>query len=204
MVLLRPKARVLLRLQAKSVEFYTPEKFRKASLVYWKLLGIRGLDLDPATPPHNPMKASRFFTKETNGLDKPWTLSSDGDQSIWINPPYGKEIRKWVLKIGEEVLRSPRAKLIALLPGQRFEQAYWQRGLFSKALTAIVCVRSRIAFIGPDGEAQKSNPYGSFLYLYNGTYEAAAKAFGSIGMVLEVGRIQQHKPKRSGTLWETL
>lgn len=187
---------------AKSVEFYTPPKYRKAALHYWSLLGIRGIDLDPATPPSNPMKARRFFTEKDDGLRQRWFKGPD-EQSTWVNPPYGRQIRKWVAKIGEEALKSSRHKLVALLPGQRFEQAYWQRSLFNPALTAIVCVRKRISFIGPDGREQKGNPYGSFIYLYNGTYEAVRKAFRTIGMVLEVGRIQQHQPRRQPSLWES-
>lgn len=37
-------------------------------------------------------KCSQFYTERDDGLSKPWT------GVCWMNPPYGREIGKWVEK----------------------------------------------------------------------------------------------------------
>lgn len=41
-------------------------------------------------------KCDKYYTKEQDGLLMPW--SADG--AIWCNPPYGREIGKWVNRGG--------------------------------------------------------------------------------------------------------
>lgn len=173
--------------QAKSVEFYTPERILERVRAYFG----GQIDLDPATAPHNPTKARLFFTASNCGLFRAW---ADLSKNAFANPPYGKQIREWVAKIGKEASRG--LPIVALLPGQRFEQAYWQQSLFNPSLTALVAVRSRVSFIAADGKPAKGNPYGSFLYCFNGTYERAVEAFAPIGMVLEIGRVTQHTERK--------
>ncbi len=166
----------------KSIEFYTPERILERVRAYFG----GQIDLDPATADSNPTKARRFFTAKDDGLSHDWS-----GYNAFVNPPYGREIRKWVAKIGEEAACA--VPLVALLPGQRFEQAYWQTNLFRPELSALVAVRSRVSFIAADGKPAKGNPYGSFLYCYNGTYEKAVEAFAPIGMVLQIARVEQHR-----------
>ena len=52
--------------------------------------------LDPCATPENA-KCEMFFTKEMNGLTQNW-----GGNRVFCNPPYGKEIGKWVKKAYEE------------------------------------------------------------------------------------------------------
>lgn len=174
-----------------SIDFFTPERILERVRHYFGLLGGDGIDLDPATTEANPTKAARFFTKADDGLAQMWG-GALRPVHIFVNPPYGKDIRGWVAKIGTEADLGHR--VVALLPGQRFEQAYWQRSLFRPELTALVAVRSRVSFLRADGTPAKGNPYGSFLYVFNGKWMAAVEAFAPIGMVLETGRVVQHAP----------
>lgn len=48
--------------------------------------------LDPCSSEQNH-KCDRYFTKEDNGLLHDW-----GGESVFCNPPYGKEMYKWVEK----------------------------------------------------------------------------------------------------------
>lgn len=48
--------------------------------------------LDPCAT-HENHKCDRYFTKEQNGLMQAW-----GDETVFCNPPYGREIGKWVEK----------------------------------------------------------------------------------------------------------
>lgn len=47
--------------------------------------------LDVCATPENA-KCSRFFTKEDDGLAQRW------EGVCWMNPPYGREIGKWMEK----------------------------------------------------------------------------------------------------------
>ena len=47
--------------------------------------------LDPCSSEQNH-KCDRYFTKEDNGLLHDW----GGGESVFCNPPYGKEMYKWV------------------------------------------------------------------------------------------------------------
>ena len=52
-----------------------------------------GFTLDVCATPENA-KCRKFYTKEQDGLAQPW-------QRVWGNPPYGREIGKWVKKAFE-------------------------------------------------------------------------------------------------------
>ena len=41
-------------------------------------------------------KVNRFFTKEQDGLKQDWT-----GETVWCNPPYGKQIKRWIYKAYE-------------------------------------------------------------------------------------------------------
>jgi hypothetical protein len=65
----------------KSNEWYTPHHIIAAAR---EVMG--GIDLDPASCElaNQTVKASTIYTKEDNGLSKPW------HGRIWLNPPYGR------------------------------------------------------------------------------------------------------------------
>lgn len=56
--------------------------------------------LDAAASPENA-KCECYFTPETNGLSLPWS----GHGAVFCNPPYGREIGKWVQKAYSEYVR---------------------------------------------------------------------------------------------------
>ena len=41
-------------------------------------------------------KVNRYFTKEQDGLKQDWT-----GETVWCNPPYGKQIKHWIHKAYE-------------------------------------------------------------------------------------------------------
>src|ERR1700760_770728 len=72
-------------------------------------------DLDVCANESNA-KAKRFYTKEQDGLSKNWT------GKVWMNPPYGREISKWMRKAYESSLWG--AMVVCLIPS-RTDTAYW-------------------------------------------------------------------------------
>ena len=74
-----------------------------------------GFTLDPCATPGNA-KCSRFYTRMDDGLSQPWT------GRVFMNPPYGREIGKWVRKAWEESARG--ALVVCLLPA-RVDTRWW-------------------------------------------------------------------------------
>lgn len=76
---------------SETCEWYTPQDF------FDKLNEEFGFDLDVCATAENA-KCQKFFTKKDNGLSRKWT------GMCWMNPPYGREIGKWVQKAYESSL----------------------------------------------------------------------------------------------------
>jgi hypothetical protein len=148
----------------------TPETILVPLRQYFAPMGI---ELDPATESHNPTRALRFFTPEDDGLSQPWS------GNVYLNPPYGREIRLWMEKLHREV--EAGAHVVALLPTTRSETAYWQEHVLNKRLTAVCYVRKRIRFLRPSGKPAGSNPYGSLLVVYNGQAKRFDRCFAHLG-----------------------
>ena len=68
-------------------------------------------DLDPAASPDNA-KAPRFCTEADDGLAQPWK------GRVFLNPPYGGAVGKWVAKARDEVRGRERGAGRVPGPGQ--------------------------------------------------------------------------------------
>lgn len=75
-----------------------------------------GFTLDPCATPQNA-KSQTFFTREQDGLARRW------GGKVFMNPPYGRDISRWVKKAYEESLRG--ALVVCLLPA-RTDTRWWQ------------------------------------------------------------------------------
>jgi phage N-6-adenine-methyltransferase len=72
--------------------------------------------LDPCCRPETA-KCLRFFTQADDGLAQSW-----GTETVFVNPPYGRVIGKWVHKAFESALGG--ATCVLLIPA-RTDTAYW-------------------------------------------------------------------------------
>ena len=93
--------------------------------------------LDPCATPENA-KCGRYFTKEIGGLAQSWA-----GETVFMNPPYGREIGKWVRKAFEEWRRG--ATVVCLLPS-RTDTAWWHD--YCMKATEIRFIRGRVKFVG--------------------------------------------------------
>ena len=141
----------------------------------------RGIELDPATEPNNPTGASQFFTPREDGLSKRWA------GNVYLNPPYGREIREWAEKLHREA--EAGAHVVALLPPTRTETQYWQDHILIPQLTGVCYVRKRVSFLRTDGTPAKNNTYSSILLVYNGDWRRLGECFGELGKCMKNGGI---------------
>jgi len=93
-------------------------------------------DLDPCATPGNA-KCADFYTIEDDGLTQNW-----GGRRVFCNPPYGREIGRWVRKCYEE---SSRAELVVLLIPARTDTAYFHDYIYHKA-REVRFIRGRLHF----------------------------------------------------------
>lgn len=71
---------------------------------------------DVCATPENA-KCANYFTPEVDGLAQEWT------GVCWMNPPYGREIGRWVQK-AHDTAASGKATVVCLLPS-RTDTAWW-------------------------------------------------------------------------------
>jgi len=105
--------------------------------------------LDVCALPENA-KCPQYFTPEQNGLAQVW-------QGVcWMNPPYGREIGKWVKKAFESM--QDGATVVCLLPA-RTDTAWWHD---YAAKGEVRFIRGRLKF----GNQKNSAPFPSALVIF--------------------------------------
>jgi|TARA_R100001015_G_C4549185_1_gene111443 phage N-6-adenine-methyltransferase len=107
---------------SQSNEWTTPNDF------YKELNKEFNFTLDPCCTKTNA-KCKKFFTKKDDGLSKDWF-----NETVFMNPPYGREIKNWIKKAYEESLKG--ALVVCLIPA-RTDTTYWHN----------YCMKGEIRFI---------------------------------------------------------
>jgi len=113
-------------------------------------------DLDVCATPENT-KCERFYTTQENGLLQSW------NGNCWMNPPYGREIGRWIKKATEEV-RTNAHQIVCLLPA-RTDTSWWH-DYVERHAAAIRFIRGRIKFEG----ARFYAPFPSVIVIFNTGY----------------------------------
>lgn len=108
-----------------------------------------GFELDVCADDGNA-KCPRFFTKEQDGLAQEWT------GRCWMNPPYGREIGRWVQKAYESAQRG--ALVVCLLPA-RTDTKWWHE---YAVRGDVHFIKGRIKF----GDATAGAPFPSALVVF--------------------------------------
>ena len=75
--------------------------------------------LDPCAS-KDTAKCNKFYTPEEDGLLQSWR-----DERVFVNPPYGRDIHKWMHKAYIEA-RDNQALVVCLVPA-RVETLWWHR-----------------------------------------------------------------------------
>jgi site-specific DNA-methyltransferase (adenine-specific) len=94
-------------------------------------------------------KCNKWFGPNENGLKQDWS-----NEVCWMNPPYGREIGKWVEKARTESIRG--ATVVCLLPA-RTDTKWFHNSIVSWA-NYIGFIKGRISFGSYDGDGYKESP----------------------------------------------
>lgn len=104
--------------------------------------------LDPCST-HENAKCEKHYTKEDDGLSKDWS-----GERVFCNPPYGREIGKWVKKCAES-----NTLVVALLPS-RTDTKWFHDYIYGKA--EIRFIKGRLKF----GNSKNSAPFPSMIVIW--------------------------------------
>ena len=118
--------------------------------------------LDVCATPENT-KCPKYISKGENALIKDW-----GGEICFMNPPYGREIKKWIKKAYEEG-QKPNTIVVCLIPA-RTDTSWWWDYVMKGHITFI---RGRIKFINKtlsnykEGEDNRSSaPFPSAIVVF--------------------------------------
>lgn len=100
-------------------------------------------------------KCEAFYTKEIDGLTQKW------EGVCWMNPPYGREITKWMEKAYKSSLEG--ATVVCLVPA-RTDTAWWHDYAMKGEIEFI---RGRLKFGGNKNPA----PFPSAVVVFKGKLE---------------------------------
>lgn len=108
-----------------------------------------GFELDVCATDDNA-KCSRYFTKELDGLSRPWT------GVCWMNPPYGETIGLWMEKACRAAEKG--ATVVCLVPA-RTDTSWWHDWAMKGEVRFL---RGRLKF----GDAKNSAPFPSAIVVF--------------------------------------
>lgn len=128
---------------SKTDEWETPQ------YLYDELNREFHFDLDPCATDENH-KCAEYFTREDDGLQKNW-----GGRCVYCNPPYGRQIGKWIRKAYEEA-QKPRTTVVLLVPA-RTDTKWFHDYIYNKA--EIRFIEGRVRF----GDSKHGAPFPSMI-----------------------------------------
>ena len=173
-------------------EWYTPSKYIEAAR---QVMGT--IDLDPASCElaNQTVKASRYYTKEDNGLSKEWY------GNVWCNPPYGRMYKDtgtaaFVAKSLDEYAKGNIEQVIVLTMVGMY--ARW----FFRLLQYPICfLEQKPLFCLPDGTITKHGFAACCTYIgpHEDKFVQHFSQFGTIARRVSPSPMQEKVP----TLWET-
>jgi hypothetical protein len=152
---------------SESVEWYTPpeiiERVRKT---------LGEISLDPAScdEAQRVVNAICYLTQKQDGLSGNWS------GKVFLNPPYGKEIGKWIEKLVAEYEAKSISEAIALVPARTDTE--W----FQKLSPYTLClVKGRLKFWNSQGEADNSASFPSAVVYLGKTNTKFVENFSDLG-----------------------
>lgn len=101
-------------------------------------------------------KCDKYYSKEQDGLKQIWM------GTVWCNPPYGREISKWVEK-GYNSHRLYNNCIVMLLPA-RTDTKWFHQYIYNNPNAEIRFIKGRLKF----GNSKNSAPFPSMIVVFKG------------------------------------
>lgn len=134
---------------SKTMDWSTPQDF------FDKLNEEFHFTLDPCADGLNH-KCDKYYTEEQDGLKQDWS-----GERVFCNPPYGRDVPKWVRKCFQEVY-SGKCKCAVMLLNARTDTRWFHDYIYNKA--EVRFVKGRLKF---GGQTQPA-PFPSMVVIFRG------------------------------------
>lgn len=152
-------------------EWYTPPEYIEAARAV-----MGAIELDPASSEaaNRIVKANVFYTKEEDGLTKPWS------RCVWMNPPYASDlIGRFTTKLVASLDDIDQA---CVLVNNATETGWFQDML--ERCDGVCFPRGRIKFIDMDGVASGAPLQGQAVLYFGANVAGFRREFECFGVVL--------------------
>lgn len=114
--------------------------------------------LDPCCQEYSH-KCNKYYTSEMNGLDKSWE-----GETVFCNPPYGREIGLWVQKCYEESLK-PNTTVVMLIPA-RTDTRWFHNYIYQKNNVEVRFLQGRLKFVNRLQDKPQPAPFPSMVVIF--------------------------------------
>jgi len=140
--------------EAGTNDWRTPREF------FEKLHTEFNFAIDAAASPTNAM-LPRYWTVDDDALQQDWAAVGG---TVWCNPPYGRDIGRWLAKA---VAEQQRGVTSVLLTFSRTDTAWWH-DYVARYADEFRFVRGRLRFERPDGTRGAPAPVPSVVLIFRG------------------------------------
>jgi len=137
--------------QAKTVEWGTPQE------LFDRLNEEFNFTLDPCATKDNA-KCEKYFTIKENGLIQSWK-----DEIVFMNCPYGREMKFWMEKAFKETNKIDGAKIVVGLLKATTDTIPFHKFIYKKN-TEIRFIKGRVKYI--DGNKPQPAPFPSMIVIW--------------------------------------
>jgi hypothetical protein len=132
--------------------------------------------LDPCTVSDNPTQARAICTPANDGLQVEWSrVTRTWPGLVYVNPPYGRELHKWIAKC---VVEGRDGAEIVLLTPARTDTNWTHMAATSAQVTLFW--KGRLKFKG----AKDAAPFPSALFYWGPRHERFREVFAGRGLFL--------------------
>lgn len=99
-------------------------------------------------------KCEKYYTPEIDGLSQPW------DGVVWCNPPYGRNVWKWIL--AASVACGARGATVVMLLPARTDVRWFHDYIYQKDWVEVRFIKGRLKF----GESKYNAPFPSMICIF--------------------------------------
>jgi len=144
-----------------AVGFSSKDDTWSTPLTFYRRLDMEfNFTLDPCASDSNA-KCFKYYTEEDNGLIQDW-----GGETVFVNPPYGRDIKDWLKKAYEES-QKPNTTVVCLIPS-RTDTKYWHN--YVMRAKEIRFVKGRLKF----GDSKNAAPFPSAVIVFHSNIPSPA------------------------------
>jgi site-specific DNA-methyltransferase (adenine-specific) len=132
---------------SKAQTWSTPQDF------YDRLDREFNFTLDPCASDEDA-KCAKYYTVEDDGLKQSWQ-----GETVFMNPPYGRDIKKWIKKAFTEA-KKPNTVVVCLVPS-RTDTRYWHDYVMKSSEVRLI--KGRLKF----GDSKNAAPFPSAVVIFD-------------------------------------